>query len=512
MKRRNTTFTVALCISLLVHGLIVRLLNDGEIRRLEAILHAGFRVQRPEIGMAPASADSLVAQLPQDKQAAEEPEFPIPEIKPKQPDYQALFGEKNGTGKAMNSSEGDLPMLSRLGDEIQAALTHQPGQQMSTASTEGGQPRPPNPSANAADNDICPPVLEKTASISEPTHAPEITLLDPAAARGIHLPKSRLGPTALPFLKTNPNEQLQIDGQKKDSAGKESEKTESAVVNVAPTPEAMKTDAADAISGSGKEPKGTDDTGQAKAEAARNPNAQPDEKLLPEAQPRAIAMRDNATPAIARPALAPAQKQMKSPIATEKPSDELTLPATQPATTQPVLASMPREQPAAVANAAEVTKPVQASMQPAVAPLSAMHPSIMQPAAVASSVSSIAAAGGEVGNKSPSESDPFTTAESFTFRDGKVTARNGRKVKTTKPRLTEAGMQALYSLTDPSAQIGIKVNEQGKVDSVTVLRSSGSNEVDLPIYRAAFDWEVEPLLDEHGKPMPDAFVINFNFR
>lgn len=120
--------------------------------------------------------------------------------------------------------------------------------------------------------------------------------------------------------------------------------------------------------------------------------------------------------------------------------------------------------------------------------------------------------GGEAGNQSESESDPFSKTATFIYRNGKVEARDGRKVKTVRPKLTEAGIQAVIAMEEPLVVLAVKIDDQGKVTGVDYVRKSGSNEVDLPTYLAAWKWEFEPSKDKAGNPKADAFVIPFVWR
>ena len=95
------------------------------------------------------------------------------------------------------------------------------------------------------------------------------------------------------------------------------------------------------------------------------------------------------------------------------------------------------------------------------------------------------------------------------YRDGKVEARDGRKVKTVKPKLTEAGMLALQAMDTPIIIIEVKIDENGKVTDADYLRRSNKPEVDLPHLQAAYEWEFEPSRDKNGHPHPDTLIIPF---
>lgn len=105
------------------------------------------------------------------------------------------------------------------------------------------------------------------------------------------------------------------------------------------------------------------------------------------------------------------------------------------------------------------------------------------------------------------ESDPFSKIPGVQFRNGKVDARNGRVVKPIRPRLTEAGRRDLLSLQFPTVLMKVKIDNTGKVIDVTVIRGSGSEAIDMPVYRALWGWYFEPPKDKDGNPLPDTQLV-----
>jgi len=110
---------------------------------------------------------------------------------------------------------------------------------------------------------------------------------------------------------------------------------------------------------------------------------------------------------------------------------------------------------------------------------------------------------------SDKESDPFSDTNTFHFVNGKVSARNGRWVKTVKPHITEAGWTDAVKLADPSVTFLATVDEQGNVTSVVRYRSSGSDNIDLPCEEALNQWKIEPAKDKDGKPIKDVVAVTF---
>jgi TonB family protein len=119
---------------------------------------------------------------------------------------------------------------------------------------------------------------------------------------------------------------------------------------------------------------------------------------------------------------------------------------------------------------------------------------------------------GDPAPQSDSESDPFSKVGSVVFRPGSIEARVGRKVKTIRPRLTLAGQVDVIALEYPTVQLKVKIDESGKVVSVDVIRSSGSNEIDLSCQRAMYAWWIEPAKAADGKAMADVMVWDLAFR
>ena len=113
---------------------------------------------------------------------------------------------------------------------------------------------------------------------------------------------------------------------------------------------------------------------------------------------------------------------------------------------------------------------------------------------------------------SDQESDPFARVGSVTVRAGKVDARLGRASKLIKPRITTKGQLDLISIIDPSVILKVSLDATGKVTDVDVLKSSGSNEIDLPAKLALYKSWIEPGKDKAGKPAADVIVVKFAWK
>lgn len=115
--------------------------------------------------------------------------------------------------------------------------------------------------------------------------------------------------------------------------------------------------------------------------------------------------------------------------------------------------------------------------------------------------------------ESDSESDPFSKEMSADIlRDGRVEARHGRRVKTTRPHLDFSEVADLYELGDPKVVLRVSFDQTGKVYDAQVIHRSGSTDVDTTVKVMMFDWWFEPSHDKHGRPIPDSVVLTIRFR
>ncbi len=58
----------------------------------------------------------------------------------------------------------------------------------------------------------------------------------------------------------------------------------------------------------------------------------------------------------------------------------------------------------------------------------------------------------------------------------------------------------------------VRIEPDGKVGSVNVFKSSGSNEIDQPCLVAMYEWWFEPLKDKRGVAVADTILFTLNFR
>ena len=125
----------------------------------------------------------------------------------------------------------------------------------------------------------------------------------------------------------------------------------------------------------------------------------------------------------------------------------------------------------------------------------------------------VAVAGGEAdpAPMSDSESDPFSVLGSAEYRDGRLSVRAGRKVKSRRPRIGLAGQVDLYQRKGAQVTLRVATDAAGKVTGVEIVKSSGSNEIDQPCLVAMYDWWFEPKKDKSGNPIADRFDFTIGF-
>ncbi len=114
--------------------------------------------------------------------------------------------------------------------------------------------------------------------------------------------------------------------------------------------------------------------------------------------------------------------------------------------------------------------------------------------------------------KGDSEIDPFSHQASIQIRDGKMVVQSGRKYSITRPRLTLAGRDYLIARGAAAVTLKLTLDEAGKVIRVDIERSSGSNDIDQPIFLAAHEWTFEPDKSATGIPKKTTFTITCGYQ
>jgi TonB family protein len=113
MKPTDLTLTIALCASLLLHGLVIDALIERQTHQV------ALTIRQPPFNLAAllaakASVQTVAIILPE------------PPPKPK-PQIEDIFGERHSHGTGLNSTAGDQPMQAPMATQNQATLTPKPG-------------------------------------------------------------------------------------------------------------------------------------------------------------------------------------------------------------------------------------------------------------------------------------------------------------------------------------------------------------------------------------------------
>jgi TonB family protein len=115
---------------------------------------------------------------------------------------------------------------------------------------------------------------------------------------------------------------------------------------------------------------------------------------------------------------------------------------------------------------------------------------------------------------SDSDSDAFSQLNgSALLRQGRLEVQFGRKVKSRRPKFNTGGVvDLIYDQHGVDVVLSVATDATGKVTSVKVAKSSGSNAIDQPIIVSMYDWWFEPPKDQDGKPRPDHFKFTIGLR
>jgi TonB family protein len=152
---------------------------------------------------------------------------------------------------------------------------------------------------------------------------------------------------------------------------------------------------------------------------------------------------------------------------------------------------------------------------PAIAPVpeptAAIATTPDEPMATPAAPSGAPAVSADPAPQADGEIDPFSKTYSAEFRTGRTRVQIGRKHKLTRPRVLLAGQMDLIGRANARVVLAIRTDASGKVTTVAIEKSSGSQNVDQPALVAAYDWWFEPPKDAAGRPLPDGFLFTLSF-
>jgi TonB family protein len=453
-RRSDDTLSIALCASLIVHVAILFAAFETGVRELNSQLRRPGWSAREKEQIALAAAENAL-NLPMT-----EPQHPKP-----LPEGDPEWGEAGGKGIALNSAPGDKPLAAPLGPQNQSfasrdpkgpAEDYPPEPSMSIALPgQGGDGQRPARDALAGRGTEGSPMIAAPAGSGVPPPPPTI-------ARAV-------------FEKSH-------DARIGAGPANQSERPASAAPAAPGAPGVGEADGSTIVEAMTHPPGTTDSDGGAHALAD---------------------IVSAATPGV------PETRDALSGMVAPEPAPDLALPA---------------EDRAAVTQAVDsaAKPPPTPTTAPAVARENSLTP---EPTPTASRLvlvpkgpggSAASATGGLPGPPVPPadaaedtglESDPFSRIPGVEFHNGKVEARSGRQVKPVRPRLTEAGRRDLLALQFPTILFKVRIDPSGNVQDVKVLRGSGSEAVDMPVYRAMWQWWFEPPKDKQGKPQADVQLV-----
>lgn len=108
---------------------------------------------------------------------------------------------------------------------------------------------------------------------------------------------------------------------------------------------------------------------------------------------------------------------------------------------------------------------------------------------------------------SDSESDAFSQIGAEMFVRGGVKAKAGRKVRTVKPRLGEHALMDWATIGRAIIVMKVSIGVDGHVTNVKVVRSSGSDSMDLETSLAIYRWWIEPKKGSDGLAIADNVTL-----
>ncbi|CAN5609201.1 hypothetical protein BH09PLA1_BH09PLA1_32960 [soil metagenome] len=114
--------------------------------------------------------------------------------------------------------------------------------------------------------------------------------------------------------------------------------------------------------------------------------------------------------------------------------------------------------------------------------------------------------------QSDTESDPFSIVDAVQFRAGGTKARLGRASRLTVPRIGMSGMVDQHQIGRAQLVLEITIDSTGNVRQATILKSSGSQNIDQACRITAYEWWFEPKKGKNGNALKEEkflFLISF---
>lgn len=459
---RIGTATVALCLSLALHGALFGWLLHGEVQRL-----AGIR-------FGPLLADGVpqLIELPD----ASRQQMPIVQIptSPPEPD----LGAPDGHGTSVDQTPGSKPQQARQAELEQPLLRLNPGlasndqsgalkgnQQPlfgvadSGASSDDMSPRPPAAPAR----DRTPDAQSAAAQKAKAARAQSVVV---SASSGSAAPQPTLETSKKP------------DAELAQAKGIDAPRNPDALIGpphqatVAPNAVRDNTAKQEVIAAAG-----LNDANTNGPLAQAQPGGPPDARAAPDAL---------STHEVAPPPQATAQSTGPR---TDKTADDDPDKATDPQAL------------AAKTDGAASAEPTAAT------PDGAANNASDSGAASAPR----AAAPGDPAPQGRTDSDPFSTTASVSFRAGREDVKLGFHYRITKPHILLKGWVDSQFMGSHTVTLQIKCDKTGNVINAVILKSSGSADIDEPSRLEAYNWWFEPPKDARGQPQQRNFPFTLRY-
>jgi len=462
-RRRETNFTMAMCLSLIVHaGMFYAIASSA----YEAVATPAV-VSRQK---APSSEDleGLLQKATDDPRlvqpAMEVEPVKLIAIKPPPPPPDEEFGAPNGKGTASHDSPGEKPLQARKAGQDQPLLRQNPG-------AGHMAPVPPTPPTPATPPQQAPAKSAPASpSPAKPTPAP--TPAKPAVAPAPQPP--------ILARKEEPAKKNIDDGPNRTFGVANGDPLVPPRLQAAPKPSQLPAPA--------PQPKASEAIAE-KPTALPLPSTLPALAVKPEV-PKSSPNRTDApigekAVALAQPV--PADTKVADEIVSPSKGDEIVAPTAAPKPTPPP------------------AQPPQARQQFTLEPDASARP--------LPSRHSYAPSDADPAPKADTESDAFSTLGSVTFQAGRTDARFGRRVKIKQRPEIDPLNRIDVIAASPTVQLRVDIDETGAVTKVDVYGSSGfPDTIDLPCMKAVYTWWIEPLKDASGKAKRDSILLNISIR
>jgi TonB family protein len=117
---------------------------------------------------------------------------------------------------------------------------------------------------------------------------------------------------------------------------------------------------------------------------------------------------------------------------------------------------------------------------------------------------------GRLAAPSDTDSAPFAREASFDFKNGRMVARDGLKVKFAQPRFLDASTNDLMMMGSTEIVLQVEIDPSGQTDNAEVTKSSGSSNVDQDVKICMYACEFAPAKDKDGHPKRTVWTVTLH--